>query len=151
VNWDAIGAVGEILGAVAVLITLLYLATQIRQTNGISRFNTQKDLMASFDNLNKLVVTDLSLREVLHKSEELSVDENEQLYTFVNMWCNTWTLCQTAHDNGLTDEGFYDSAKRDVSFELQRWPNFRPCVNLWLDRYPEFKELGIFLPFRESL
>jgi len=30
-NWDAIGAVGEIVGAVAVIITLLYLASQIRQ------------------------------------------------------------------------------------------------------------------------
>jgi len=31
-NWEAIGAVGEILGAVAVLITLVYLAIQIRQS-----------------------------------------------------------------------------------------------------------------------
>lgn len=30
-NWDAISAVGEILSAVAVLITLIYLARQIRQ------------------------------------------------------------------------------------------------------------------------
>lgn len=29
-NWDAIGAVGEILGAVGVLVTLVYLAAQIR-------------------------------------------------------------------------------------------------------------------------
>ena len=31
-NWDAIGAIGQILGSVAVLITLAYLAVQIRQT-----------------------------------------------------------------------------------------------------------------------
>ena len=30
-NWEAIGAVGEILGAIAVLVTLIYLATQIKQ------------------------------------------------------------------------------------------------------------------------
>ena len=30
-NWDAIGAVGEIIGAAGVIITLAYLATQIRQ------------------------------------------------------------------------------------------------------------------------
>jgi hypothetical protein len=34
-NWDAIGAVGEIVGALTVLITLIYLATQIRQSNRI--------------------------------------------------------------------------------------------------------------------
>jgi hypothetical protein len=31
VNWDAIGAIGEIIGALAVFITLVYLALQIRQ------------------------------------------------------------------------------------------------------------------------
>lgn len=30
-NWDAIGAIGEIIGALAVFITLIYLALQIRQ------------------------------------------------------------------------------------------------------------------------
>jgi hypothetical protein len=30
-NWDALGAIGEIIGAGAVLITLAYLALQIRQ------------------------------------------------------------------------------------------------------------------------
>jgi hypothetical protein len=30
-NWEAIGAIGEIIGAVAVLITLIYLAMQIKQ------------------------------------------------------------------------------------------------------------------------
>ena len=30
-NWDAIGAIGEIIGAMAVFLTLIYLALQIRQ------------------------------------------------------------------------------------------------------------------------
>jgi hypothetical protein len=31
-NWEAIGAVGEIVGALAVLVTLIYLAIQVRHT-----------------------------------------------------------------------------------------------------------------------
>lgn len=30
-NWNAVGAIGEVLGALAVLITLVYLALQVRQ------------------------------------------------------------------------------------------------------------------------
>lgn len=30
-NWEAIGASGEVVGAIAVILTLLYLAIQIRQ------------------------------------------------------------------------------------------------------------------------
>ena len=29
-NWDAIGAIGEIAGAIAVILTLVYLASQVR-------------------------------------------------------------------------------------------------------------------------
>ena len=32
-NWDAIGAVGEIIGAVAVVVTLVHLSRQIRLAN----------------------------------------------------------------------------------------------------------------------
>ena len=32
VNWDAIGAIGEIVGSVAVIVTVAYLAVQIRQS-----------------------------------------------------------------------------------------------------------------------
>ncbi|MEJ2238130.1 MAG: hypothetical protein P8X82_07515 [Gemmatimonadales bacterium] len=38
-NWDAIGAVGEILGALAVVATLGYLAVQTRQANYLARSN----------------------------------------------------------------------------------------------------------------
>jgi len=31
INWDAIGAVGEVIGAIAVVVTLLYLSVQLRE------------------------------------------------------------------------------------------------------------------------
>ena len=36
-NWEAIGASGEIIGAVAVLLTLIYLARQIRHSADVSK------------------------------------------------------------------------------------------------------------------
>ena len=36
-NWDALGAIGEIVGAIAVVATLAYLAVQIRQNNKLSQ------------------------------------------------------------------------------------------------------------------
>lgn len=41
-NWDAVGAVGEIVGAVAVVLTLIYLALQVRQSaNATQAFSIQ--------------------------------------------------------------------------------------------------------------
>ena len=143
-NWDAIGAVGEILGALTVLITLIYLSTQVKLTNKISRFGTTKDIMEKFDSLNGRVVEDAMLRNALMKNEPLSVDEEEQVYTFANMWCNTWTISQTAYDNRLIDEALYNEYKNDVEFEMKRWPNFRRFVKRWLDSYPNMKDYKIF-------
>lgn len=46
-NWDAIGAVGEVLGAAGVIVTLIYLALQIRQ-------NTQALRAASVDSMTSI-------------------------------------------------------------------------------------------------
>jgi len=149
-NWDAIGAVGEIVGAGAVLLTLVYVAFQLKQTNDISRFNASKEIADSFDNMNQMIVNDPSLRQALAKTTDLSTDEKEQVYAYVNMFCNTWLMIQVAHDNGLLDKEFFTAAKRDVPFELERWPNVRPFVLTWLDRFPEVKEYEMFSPLKEK-
>jgi hypothetical protein len=45
-NWDAIGAVGEILGALAV--TLVYLAKQLRENTTSNRISSFWAMMQSF-------------------------------------------------------------------------------------------------------
>jgi hypothetical protein len=47
-NWDAIGAVGEIVGAGAVVISLVYLALQIRVQNAESRAAAQHDFIVGW-------------------------------------------------------------------------------------------------------
>jgi hypothetical protein len=48
VNWEAIGAIGEILGAVAVVISLVYLAFQIRTQNVESRAAAMHEISGGF-------------------------------------------------------------------------------------------------------
>ena len=40
-NWDAIGAIAELLGAIGVIASLIYLATQIRQSREQMSQNTK--------------------------------------------------------------------------------------------------------------
>jgi len=47
-NWNAIGAVGEIVGAAAVVISLLYLGKQIRSQNRESRIAAMHDISVGF-------------------------------------------------------------------------------------------------------
>ena len=43
-NWDAISAVSEIIGAVAVVVSLIYVATQIRQSTQMARSTAKQTL-----------------------------------------------------------------------------------------------------------
>ena len=143
-NWDALGAIGEIVGAVSVLATLIYLASQIRQTNEISRFGTTKDIMVKFDHLNEQLIAEPQLRHALHTSKPLTEEEEDMLYSFANSWANTWIICQSAYENGLIDEGFYLTAKEDVLVEINRWRNFGPFVIKFLENFPVFRDYEIF-------
>jgi len=49
-NWDAIGAIAEVIGALAVLITLAYLAVQVRQNSTQLREAARLAKIASLDN-----------------------------------------------------------------------------------------------------
>ena len=49
-NWDAIGALSESVGAIAVFITLLYLVIQIRAQTKESRLTATRDLSRDYLN-----------------------------------------------------------------------------------------------------
>jgi len=51
-NWDAIGAIGEIVGAFAVVVTLVYLAAQIRQSNSQQK---REEIVAVQTGVNRMV------------------------------------------------------------------------------------------------
>jgi len=54
-NWDAIGAIGEIVGAVAVVASIAYLAVQIRQNANLAAGAAQREVMSEFQlNIDRL-------------------------------------------------------------------------------------------------
>ncbi len=54
-NWDAIGAVGEWAGAIAVVVTLFYLALQMRQSQKMERAVAQRDLLLRVSEWTRMV------------------------------------------------------------------------------------------------
>ncbi|NQV69442.1 MAG: hypothetical protein HQ498_05390 [Pseudohongiella sp.] len=75
-NWDAIGAVGEIAGAIAVVVSLIYLASQIRQSNRLMTLEATKYATEAVIPIADMVLADDSLIDLMIKdSEELTVRE----------------------------------------------------------------------------
>ena len=85
-NWDAIGAVGEILGAVAVLFTLIYLARQIKQNTQEVRSSNYHAITGSFNAINMIVAQNAELARVFKLGNDSfsSMSEEEQTqYNFL--------------------------------------------------------------------
>ena len=91
-----------------------------------------------------MVTTDSTLRAALMKADELTADEEEQIYNFAMMFCNVWMSCQIAYDNNQIEPGIYAAGAMDVRIELDRWPNVRTAAMQWLANYPENVHFDIF-------
>ena len=57
-NWEAVGAIGEVVGAVAVVITLAYLAIQIRQNTATQKAASHHAITDSFNNITVQIARD---------------------------------------------------------------------------------------------
>ena len=77
-NLDDLGNIGDFLGAIAVLVTLVYLAIQVRQSSATTRAQTRQSLADSQINYLNSRVTDPFLRAAsfkMHAGEELDAAE----------------------------------------------------------------------------
>jgi hypothetical protein len=80
-NWDAIGAVAELVGAVGVIVTLIYLATQVRQnTKSISTSSFQATTDA-LNQVNALIAGNADLAEIFTAVRNGKIDLTPVEYT----------------------------------------------------------------------
>ena len=79
-NWEAIGTIAEIIGAAAVVISLLYVATQIRQNTRQIRVATHEGTNRDFRQFTREVLT-AGLTDVFVRGLEdpESLDDNQKL------------------------------------------------------------------------
>jgi hypothetical protein len=84
-NWDALGAIAELLGAVAVIVSILYLAAQVKQSAADVRSNIIHSLHSNEVELQAKPATDLILARAVEKAftgAKLDDDERAQF----SMW-----------------------------------------------------------------
>ncbi len=108
-NWEAIGAIGEILGALAVLITLTYLAVQIRQNT-----NQQKrEELVSIQHGQNAVVAQLQDPRVfgayVRTAEDRgsSIEDRGTCFSWVVQYLNHFQVVHELHRYGTLDEEQY--------------------------------------------
>ena len=100
-NWDAIGAVGEIIGAIAVVATLFYISIQIRTNNALASAESRDKTFTQFSQWRHQIASDADLARVWREGslgESLSEDD-------------TLRFIQVAHDHFLICRSAYQRAE----------------------------------------
>ena len=93
-NWDAISAIGEIVGAIAVVVTLLYLAVQMRHSAAATQ-GARRDTIAQLTtDILVRIASDAELASIFRRGQNdpESLDDDEAfrfdvlLYTIFDHW-----------------------------------------------------------------
>lgn len=166
-NWEAIGAAGQILGSVAVFVSLAYLAIQIRRSTAQAKANAFTQMNQMAQELCLLLATDLPLAKTLFTANQdwsaLSPEKQFQAHMLNLVEVQLYESWFHMMLHGQLDEARYHSREGHITRRLsspgaRHWwdqhaynidPRFRDRINTRLanpSSLPEMADLPYFDP-----
>ena len=121
-NWEAISAVGEILGAAGVIATLAYLAVQIRQNTKMARAATRQELAGQMQLLASDLVTVEGIACILQnhlEGKELTPTELLRLQARAFRDLRFWDNAFFQHSQGLLTDDEWRGLRENLKVVLQ--------------------------------
>jgi len=111
-NWNAISAIAELVGALAVLITLIYLAIQTRDNVKVMRSRAIWDAQVSFVEVNETLGDGGVIAEVMYKaiSEPNNLTDKElyQVHRFLRGWFQRMEAQFALYKTGILDSEVWE-------------------------------------------
>lgn len=111
-NWDAIAAIAEVVGALAVLITLVYLAIQTRDNVKVMRSRAIWDAQVSFVEVNEMLGDGGVIAEVMYKAisdpDSLTEKELYQVHRFLRGWFQRMEAQFALYKAGILDSEVWE-------------------------------------------
>lgn len=130
-NWDALGAIAEVIAAIAVVLSLVYLAKQIGEGNKAAkqagRFNSLNGQLMNVgvfidnpDMAELWIKTNPSSAALYEQFEEfdLTMTEKVRMGTYLNMVYRRWEYVFTEFSESELNVNYY---RKTVETEFNRW------------------------------
>lgn len=142
-NWEAISAVGQLVGALAVLITLIYLAIQLRQNTIAVATSTYESAMTGFNDINVVVASHPALASLLDRgcqsTDHLTAEETVQFNFLLRCYANQWWKLFKLYERGSLPEREWSIFAREAAqfFDQPGCGSFRDQNALFADLYKE--------------
>ncbi len=135
---EAWAAIAEIIGAIAVVITLAYLAVQIRQNSSAIQSSNATTVHINTQNLAQAPMMDRELGDIILRAvsgeEELSPPEKLAAYAWFYQFLKTGELAHQSYLHGELDQEYWEAT---MSFyrSYYQTPGFR---TYWTERKSAF-------------
>lgn len=117
-NWEAIGATAELLGALGVIASLVYLATQIKQNTNTVRMTSHHGVADQFAHTNLAAVHDPQLLDVILRgmsdAESLSTADRARFHAYLMAIFRTYEELFQLNRKGLADSELWEARQRSM-------------------------------------
>jgi hypothetical protein len=148
-NWEALGAIGEVVAAVAVIATLGYLAVQMRQNTATVATSTYESVMSGYNELNLTIASDPHLGRIIHVGMYTpdDLDENERIRFafFIRAVSNQYLKILRLYERGVFPLNEWENYGREVA-QIYRTPGgsvFRSENLAYADIYTAIDKLEV--------
>ena len=122
-DWDAIGAIGEILGAAAVIISIVYLASQVRESNRAARNAAETEYQvrwnAMCDHMWNSNESANRTRRGYHDLALLTPDERTVFFNQLGKMVDVQRIGMRMHEKGLLADDLYEAGNNAVAFIMK--------------------------------
>jgi hypothetical protein len=123
-NWEALGAVAELVGAVGVIVSLMYLARQIGQNTRSIRVASYQSWFTSYDSLSNMILGSAEFDALLHRGldepQSLSKEESRRVRGTIRRSLRQFENLYYQHSQAMIDPSLYEGWERAVRQLLER-------------------------------
>lgn len=104
-DWQLIGVIAEVVSAIAVVVTIIFLAVEIRHNRRAAQSNSLDALTAGFSDINYNVVGDGEFTAIWEKGlaspESLNSQETIRICMYMQCYINHYTALRKYHELGV--------------------------------------------------
>jgi hypothetical protein len=134
INWEAVGAIAETLGALGVISTLIYLAVQIKTNTYTLRLTAAQQVLGLSASNATLLATDAEMNELsvtLLSTDELTPQQQAKFDALLHsVFAAHWQV-HYQFTLGFLDRGIFDAYERRTVYIMSAtrsklwWQNYR--------------------------
>ena len=123
INWEVVGAIAELIGSVAVLVTLLFVLIQLRHSSSAIRSVSLQSALGADVGILTSLVSDPELHGIYHRgirsTDELSKEEYSRFEILLLLMLRMNDIQYQQYVNGETGAEYWDSLATTFQTQLE--------------------------------